>query len=425
MIGNEGNTEMGQAVGGAPGAQPLPAVKQPIDRRLEQLWSVGLPGWLDDWFPPVAHAMSDGAWTAAWRGVAALAPVVAFVLGLLSRLIFRDLNVVYTESLFFMLLLVAGATLSGTVGVGLLAGYIVQDLLLTSIVGPAVATANPIVGAAGLFTGKVVSYLLLAIPAVVLPMLARQLTGAVSLRSLTEPRVRIAGAAALEAVVCGLLVLLWSQSMLVLIRPLFSLVGAELPSAVVRPVQQQWIWLVLAAMLAAVARVLLVHMLVPRSPRAPVVAGLQRRRLTGEKSGAIRRIPERVRVAVATFVLTLVLAGTYEGWFDALFAVMVIGLLGWWRANLIRRIPVPVKWALMVRSVSPLLRLLGAMFVGYGLTTMVLTPFWGAFGGLRLLMIGSLLTLVVFNLLFPPLPVVPVVQAPQGTAVPGPQTTVA
>ena len=406
MVRNEGNTNMGQVAAGATDNQPQSLTKPSIDARLEELWSVDLPAWLDDWFPPVAHAVADGAWTAAWRGVAAFAPIVAFALGLISRLIFRDLNVAYTESLFFMLLVVAGATMSGTVGVGLLAGYIVQDLLLSSLVGPGATTGNAVIGGIGLFGGKLVSYLLLAIPAVILPQLARQLTGGAGLRALTDPRLRIAGAAVLDAVVCGALVFLWSQSMLVLIRPLFSLVGAELPSSVVRPVQQQWIWLVLAAMLAAAARVVVVRMYLPRSQRAGLVAYLQRRRFTGDHPAMLERVPEVVRVAIATLVLTLVLAGTYEGWLDAIVAALVIGLLGLWRANLISRIPVPVKWALLVRNVHPLLRLLGATLAGYVLTIIVVAPFWSAFSGLRLLLVGSLLTLLIFNVLFPPLPVV-------------------
>ncbi len=398
--GTEGSNNPVPVMGNMPESQSPPAKGRPIDERLEELWSVGLPAWLDDWFPQVAQAMADGAWTALVRGVAAYAPVIAFVLGLISRLIFRDLDEVYTESLAFLLLLVAGATLSGTVGVGLLAGYIVQDLLLGNRVGT-FGVPNP----AGVLAGKAISYVLLAMPAVVLPLLARQLASAVQFRTVDDPRVRVGAKAALDAVIFGVLIYLWSQSMLVLIRPLFSLVGTEPGVSTVSPVQEQAVWLVLVAMVAAAARELVVQLYLPKSPRAGVVANLERWRWTGEKKGVIDRVPEVVRVAVATTVLTMVLAGTFEGWLDTLVVALLIGAIGAWRANLIRQIPVPERWALAIRKVHPLLRLLGATFIAYLLSTIVVAGLWNTWSGLRLLMIGALLTLIVFNAIFPPLPV--------------------
>jgi hypothetical protein len=53
-----------------------------------------------------------------------------------------------------------------------------------------------------------------------------------------------------------------------------------------------------------------------------------------------------------------------------------------------------------------LIRLAIAPFIGYWLSTIVLTPMWSGAFGLRPVMIGSLLTLLVFYVLFPPLPVV-------------------
>jgi hypothetical protein len=397
--------------------QPTPpaasAPKRSFDEALEELWSVRLPAWLDHWSPQVADALADGSWTAAVRGVAAYAPIAAFGIGLLSRLIFPGLDIVYTESLLFMLVVIALSILSGTMGVGLLAGYIIQDLVLGNRV-PTFAASPP-----GVLGGKMITWFLLALPAIVLPLLARQLTGAVQLRQLADPKLRTAGYVVLNAVVIGALIYLWTQSLLVLVRPLFSLVGAELPVQVVLPVQSQAFWLVLVAMLAAAIRETAIHLYVARSPRPAVVANLQRWRLTGEKQGIIDRMPEMVRVVIATTVLTIILTGTYESWFDVLISALIIGLVGAWRANLIRMIPIPAKWALMIRRYPPLLRLLAAVMIGYVLSAIIVAGLWGPLGGLRLLMIGSLLTLIVFNLVFPPLPVMP----PQQPT-PQPQTMV-
>jgi hypothetical protein len=113
----------------------------------------------------------------------------------------------------------------------------------------------------------------------------------------------------------------------------------------------------------------------------------------------------------------MVLAGTYESWFDVLVAALVIGAIGAWRANLVRMISLPAQWALAIRRVHPLLRLLAAVLIGYVVSALVVATLWGPVGGLRLLMIGSLLTLIVFNLVFPPLPVTQPQQGPSGAVV--------
>ncbi|MEO5951808.1 MAG: hypothetical protein ABIQ44_04990 [Chloroflexia bacterium] len=362
----------------APTSLPAPAPAKPagppIDQTLEELWSVRIPGWIESWSPQTAQAMADGAWTAVIRRVAAFAPILAFVIGLLSRLIFRDLDEVYSQSLAFMVLLVAGATLSGPVGLGL-------------------------------FAGKLISYTLLAMPAVVLPLLVRQLTGAVQLRQISEARTRMAAQIGLQAVIAGALIYFWTQSMVILIRPLFSFVGVEPNFNTLDAIQGGAPWLVGAVMLATAAREFVVQMVLPKMPRAGVVTALERWRWSDEKKSVLDKLPEPVRVAIASTVLTIILAGTYESWFDLFISALVIGLIGAWRTNLLRQIPIPMQWAFRVRQFHPMLRLLAATLAGFLLTTFVVAPFWGASGGIRLLMIGSLLTLIIFNLLFPPLPV--------------------
>jgi hypothetical protein len=127
-----------------------------------------------------------------------------------------------------------------------------------------------------------------------------------------------------------------------------------------------------------------------------------------------------VRIAVPPVIIAIVLAGTYDGWIDAFIVAIVVAALALWQANLIRRIPLPVRWALYIRGLPALPRLLAATLIGYLLSVLVLVPLWGIAAGVRLLMVGSLLTLLVFNVLFPPLPVV---QANDGTSTPTLPTT--
>jgi hypothetical protein len=408
----------GQAPGGyyPPPAWPPPPTPPavPVQRpdKWEEWWTLKLPAWLDDWFPQAANALADGAWTAAWRGVAAVAPALAFAVGLLSRLIFRDLNAVFSESLVFIAIVIAGALLSGPVGAMLFVGYIVQDVAL----GNRVDTLSGLDGLSalnlvGLVGGKLVSYLLLAIPAITVPLLANQLTQGVKLRQFDDPNQRLWSQAALYGTICAVLIYLWTQSMIVLIRPFFTWLGTVPTVAAIYPVQQQTFMLVGIALLAGAGRVLLEQGPASRSPRAAVVALLKRERWTGAHAAPLSAVPQAIRVAIASAVVTLVLAGTYEDWVDGILVAVITGLIGMWRAGLIRLIPVPAGWALRVRRYPPLTRLLAASAIGYALTGLTLIPFWlnletASFTqGLRPVLLGALLTLVAFHILFPPLPV--------------------
>ncbi|HVG00608.1 MAG TPA: hypothetical protein VND68_12280 [Chloroflexia bacterium] len=392
---------------------PMPSPEAP-DERLERFWYLKAPAWLDDWFPQVANALSDGAWTTAWRGVGAYAPLVGFALGLLCRFIFPQINSTFSESLIFMMIVIAVALLSGTMGTALLGGYIVEDLLVGNRAGintgffPAELPGEGLSGIAGVLGGKLVSYLLLSIPAVTIPLLVRQLAPSIKLHTITDPNSRTFALAGLHAAIAGVLVFLWAQSVVVLLRPLFTWVGAVPTFEAINSVQGQWSFLVGVGVVAAAGRVLLERMVASKAPRAAVAATLQRQRFTGEGQGILERVPNLVRIVIPPVVIAMLLAGTYDGWLDAIIVAAVVAVLGLWRSRIIRIIPLPSRWSLTIRRIPSLIRLAAAPFIGYWLATLVITPMWtNTAQGLRPVMIGSLVTLIVFYVLFPPLPVVP------------------
>jgi hypothetical protein len=159
---------------------------------------------------------------------------------------------------------------------------------------------------------------------------------------------------------------------------------------------------------AAASRVILERLLSRTAPRAAVAATLQRQRFTGEGQGILEKVPGLVRVVIPPVVIAMLLAGTYDGWLDAIIVAAVAAVLGLWRSRLIRIIPLPSRWSLTIRRIPALIRLAAAPFIGYWLATIVITPMWtNTAQGLRPVMLGSLVTLIVFYVLFPPLPVVP------------------
>lgn len=372
-----------------PGGPPVASAGQdPLGR----LWSVRLPGWLDPWAPQLADAFADGAWTARWGVLPALAPLVAGALGLFFAVFWPWIDYVYSESLVFMALVIAAAILSGPLGVMMLFGYILGDFLGDVFQGYYIRAP---LGVAG---GRLIGYLLLAILAVRVPQLARRMAERVPLPA--NPGVRFALRAVFYAAACALLVYLWCQAMIVLIRPVFTWVGSAPTVPAIHQVQVRWGWLVAVAVVAAAARMVLEEIVIGSSSQASNVADLQQQRWSAaQRRGQFRqRLPALVRVGLDAVMITLLMAGMYVGWIDAVFVALAVAALGAWRYGLIGK--VPAGWAALVRKVPALVRYAVAPLVGYLLAYAVLTLFW-RLGTFRPVTLGALLTLAMFYLLFP------------------------
>lgn len=361
-----------------------------FESNLTHIWSVRLPVWIDPWAQRLADAFADGTWTARWRRVSAFAPPIAFAVGLLFPVLWPWMNDVYTESLLFMMLVVAGALLSGPVGVMLLLGYVIGDLAALRGHG----------GARG-FAGHVISYMLLALPAVILPQLGRRMSEQIASWWPTESGLRHVLRAVLHAVACGLLVFLWCQAMIVLVRPVFTFARNSPTTEAVIQVQTRWGWLVAVAMLAAVARILVEEGIVRRSGAGTFIADLEHQRWADPSKRGLywRKTPLVVRVALAAITVTLLLAGTYGNFFDAFVVLVTITTLKAWRSGLFGTFP--RWWNDATARIPALLRFILAPLIGYALAHAVVAVFWRT-DSLRPVMLGALLTLMVFQMLFPP-----------------------
>ncbi|MGH9167026.1 MAG: hypothetical protein ACRD02_04215 [Acidimicrobiia bacterium] len=374
-------------------APDSPPAVETLTRRMARLWLVDVPGRLHRLLPGLAFSFLDGAWTAARPSVAAFAPLAGFLVGLLAPFAWPGLEVVYTESLVLMALVIAGAILSGPVGVMLWAGYAVGDLLFGTVP----------TGGSPLWlrqASRLVPLVLLVVPAIVLPTVAQKLIWPMPLRWLTNRSARVGARAILYAATCGLLVFTWAQAMIVLVRPVFGWVRGNPTVEAIFQVQVRWPWLVGVAIAAALVRVLAEHALLRESPRAQAAIEVTRqlRARLRPRTSLWQRVPAPVRVILVTAFMMVVLAGIYERWFDALAVVAVVAPLEAWRNGLVG--PRGNRWASVLAGWPLLVRFLALVGVGYLVSYWVAAVLYDT-GSFRLVLAGALLTVIATYLLFP------------------------
>lgn len=383
--------------GGAAPSKAGTAVVGPL-RILIRFWSVRLPRLLDPWAPSWADSTADGMWTASLRGVAAIAPLAALVLGYLAIRIWPDADV-FSASLPFMAVFIVGATLSGPVGVMLLLGYVIGDV--TSLRGLdrvqyLFSDSTPLEQFLRWAAGHLVSFLLLAILAQRLPQLARRMAGELVLRFRIT---RLGVWTVLYAATSGLLVYLWAQAVVVLIRPRFTWLGDSPAYDDIHPVQGDWPWLVGAAVVAAAVRLTLEVGSARRMPSGGVRAELWALR-TAEpvrRGAGWRRVPALVPAVLAAGLAALLLGGMYQSWLDALAVGIVFVALNAWSAGLLGGIP--KAWTRAAQRVPALVRVGVVVGVGYVVSNLAL-GLWVT-DSFRPVLLGSLLTVSLFYLLFP------------------------
>jgi hypothetical protein len=362
---------------------------------LTRFWSVRLPQLVDPWAPSVADAIADGSWTAPWGRIVAFAPLVALAVGVLTPFFWPGMTHVYSQSLLFMALVVVGAIVSGPLGVMVLLGYSLGILIAGS-------EAKYHFGDYPFRRGGslLMSYMLLALPAVVMPGLARQLVDEIapSFRGQSRPLIGIR--AFLFAATCGVLIFLWCQAMIVLIRPVFTWVWDVPRRTAIFPVQFQWPWLVGAALLAALARIALEERVNRRIRDAEVVSTLHEERSnTFRRRGEFwGRIPLPGRLLLASAAGTLFLAGTYTEWIDALLMGGAIAALGFWRSRFMIGLSGP--WRKLMQRAPRAIRFMGATVLGYVVAYLLAKGLWST-GTLRPVFLGTLFTLLLFCVFFP------------------------
>lgn len=406
-----------QSAGGSRSASAAGSTPSQRADELTRFWSITVPRRMESFAPRLADAFADGAWTAIWPKVSGYAPVAGLIIGFLVAVLlplvpivvstgYEQTPRVWSELLPFIMLVIAAGILQGSVGIGLVAGYVVGDVLRLAVTGVlgqwstwSYLGSNPLLAMVLLVSSALITYLLLAIPAITLPMIARRFAELAPLRRISNERARMAARIGAYTLAAGLLTFFWTRGVVVLIRPIFMWRNGSPTVEAIFPVQFQWEWLVATAVIAVLVRLVLQAAAVRRSSAVRLIGGLQAERWADANPGAFWQgagpIP---RIALVAATATLLLAGTYGDLIDPVLVFLVAALATAWRSGMIRP---NAAWAQTVQRIPALGRLVIAGLLGYAMARIVVEVTWATTNSLRPILIGILLIGAVFVALFP------------------------
>jgi hypothetical protein len=240
----------------------------------------------------------------------------------------------------------------------------------------------------------VTAYLLLAIPTVRVPVVARRFAD--HAEKTNEGGISFLRVAGLYTLTCGVFIFLWCHATAILIRPVFTFSGHAPTVSAIAPLQRQWEWLVALSIMTALLR-FVGEAKLARSPSFQ--GGLNSEHVESlRKQGVLVRIPLQVRIAGTVAASILLLSGMYEGWLDAVVVALVITVIALLRSRQARG---SVKtYVLFMTHVPALIRLVAACTFGFLASFALLELFWKAHS-FRPVLVGALITTTALAILFP------------------------
>ena len=202
--------------------------------------------------------------------------------------------------------------------------------------------------------------------------------------------------ATMQAILLGVLVYAWTLAVPALIRPIYTWQGSNPPVQAIAPLQKTgWILAVLAIVIG-VARAVLEHWAAGRPAMVQRLTVL-RASLVKAKPSRVGHLPLWADVILKASLTTLVLSGILETWLDAVGTVVVLALIITAREGIL---PALGRWTRLARA--PLLvRLVAGVAVSYYLGLKVLETMWHGSSSFRPILIGVIVSLIVFTLLLP------------------------
>ena len=377
------------------GSRSVQASSDPL-RPVERLWYVTIPRGLDRVSTLLADQFADGVWTASFRLVGAILPPIALVLGFLVPHVWPHILAVYTEAMIFLILAAAIGFVSGTAGIALVVGYVLADFLGGGLLHMNDNKLDRVIGQVG---GRLATDLLLGVLTVFLPNLARRMAEEIELPFGPEAKVaRLGARALLFGTAAGILVALWCQAMIALVRPAFTWSHENPTINAVINVQREWPFIAGAAAIAAVVRLVAEQWTTERPRLASRVVELLDARWAPPLRRGETRLPPLIRVAGIAGLTTFLLGGLYESPIEPVVMFAALFALGAWRSDLFFR--APARYVAAVDRIPSLFRLGLAAMIGYVASQAVMSPLYKN-GDFKVVLIGALISLLVLAVFFP------------------------
>jgi len=374
----------------------------------------------------LSEAWSDGLYLTVRPLAGILAPLLVVLIGLAEgathwNLLINDtvssgqLAIAFTELLPLMVFAAVVGAISTNLGLILVLGYAVGDLLIFGSQSANVLQLGlpnvPLLAFIYLRIPQLVSYalffLLAAMPTLSTKYLLVRLN---PLLKATEPTVTIMRISAM-AVIQGGMVYVWTLAAPLLIRVFWGWTSSSPPLAAAYYLQQMGGWVVAAAVMGVVVRGWLTY----RANRDQAVAQRMGRLATALKEADTRlafsrRLPAVVRCLLAALALTLLVSGFIASLLEGILIFLFVSFIFVARVELLPRLSIWVRWIALMTRIPLLARLIGGALVAYYLTQATLTAYTQLFPAvysdtpsatLRPVLISMCLSLLIMTILLP------------------------
>jgi hypothetical protein len=362
-----------------------------MEARLIKFWWHNLPLLAGKFSIFISVILTDGLYLTRWSKLAAYAPTVSLLIGFFIGWKHFAAGNVFACSITVMAVMMAISSFGSGLGSWLLVGYSFGDFFLFPHPRSTIFYESFFLQQIPLL----LSYTLLSILLVSIPLTTQ------ALRLQTIPRLKKLGLfglvveATLQAGIQSSLVFVWTQSVPLLIRPVYTWQGGTPPIEAIQPLQNDWLILVQLAAILGVIRIFLEF----KSLSDPLVierGQSLKDELQNIKPYRISVHPYIIIIAKAAFT-TAMLSGMITIKTDVLLLGGAITLAMLIRDSSFKKL---MSWTRLVCKIPILIRLILATGLSYYLALSIIDFMWKD-DSFSALLVSTMVGIIVFGLLMP------------------------
>lgn len=331
--------------------------------------------------------------------MATLATPLAAALGLIFGASSGGYDRVYTESLVILLLGCLLGFLSTNLGLSFVVAFAFGDFFIAEtrwttdlLDSGAFAGSGVLAALLRIRLPMLLGYLLLAALCVYIPRIARLLVADIPQTTRLPKAPAFAIASLLNLIVVAIAVRLWAEATAVLIRPLFVWQFQPPTTDAISPLQNQAMWLVLAAIVATAARFAILWSIYASTEQTQRLLEVERSLAVPGPSGREpKRLPPVAVAILGAGLSTLSMAGLVDNWLLSVFAFAIFVTL-----YLIKSDATPISingWKKVAARVPVLVRLVLGFLILANLRDSFAGEYDADFDRLALYVLGSIVLL--------------------------------